>query len=71
MDGGGIRVLKLGPKEARIDVFGCPLFKSQYFRGACRGLVQNLIELVCQKAYAHEHPIGDPETSLSLRMQWV
>jgi hypothetical protein len=71
MDGGGVRALRLGPKEARLDVLACPLFESQYFRGAYRGLAQSLFELVCQKAYAHEQRLGDPRSSTSLRMQWV
>ena len=40
MDGGAVRVLRLGPKDARIDVVECPLFKSKYFREACCGLTR-------------------------------
>jgi len=70
-DGGGVRAVKLGPKEARIDVIACPLFKSRYFRAGYRGLAASLLELVCRKAYAHERPFGDGETALSLRVQWA
>jgi hypothetical protein len=37
-DGGGLRITKLGPKDARVDVIGCPLCESHYFRHALRGV---------------------------------
>jgi hypothetical protein len=71
VDGGGVRALKLGPKEAQIDFIGCPLFASRYFRGALRGLSTNLLELVCRKAYLHELRVDDTATAISFRVQWV
>jgi hypothetical protein len=70
-DGGGVRALRLGPKEVRIDVVVCPLFRSRYFRAGYRGLATSLFELVAQKAYAHELRRGHDEDALSLRVQWV
>jgi hypothetical protein len=71
-DGGGVQATKLGPKELRVDVVACPLFTSRYYRAACRGLVTGLMELVCRKAYGHEEKgDGDPDTTLSVRVQWV
>lgn len=70
-DGGGIRAVRLGPKEARIDIVSCPHFVSRYFRSACRGLGKGLLELVCQKAYIHDQPFGEDETARSFRVQWV
>jgi hypothetical protein len=71
-DGGGVRAVKLGPKEVRVDVVACPLFKSRYYRAAYRGLTASLIELVSRKAYAHEHAPDDGEDgTLSVRLQWA
>jgi hypothetical protein len=70
-DGGAIRATKLGPKEVRLDVLANPLLASRYYRAACRGLATGLLELVCQKAYGHEQTFGDPDTTFSVRLQWV
>jgi hypothetical protein len=70
-DGGGVRAVKLGPKELRIDVVANPLYRSRYYRGAYRGIATSLFELVAQKAYAHELRRGNEEDALSLRVQWV
>ena len=70
-DGGGIRVLRLGPKESRVDIVECPVFQSRYFRTATRGLGMSLCELVCRKCYAHDLRVRDAESELSFRMQWV
>jgi len=70
-DGGGVRALKLGPKEVRIDVVANPLYRSRYYRAAYRGIAASLLELVAQKAYAHEIRRGHDEDALSVRVQWV
>jgi len=70
MDGGGVQVVKVGPKEMRVEIVACPLLKSAYFRAALRGLSGGLFELVSQKVYVHEIP-GGPETAISMRAQWV
>jgi hypothetical protein len=70
--GGGVRAVKLGPKEVRIDVRGCPLFESRYYRAAFRGWVTSVFELVSDKAYAHELRGGGADRSgISLRVQWA
>jgi hypothetical protein len=71
LDGGGVRALKLGPKEVQIDIVGCPVFQSHYFRGALRGLTANLLELVCRKAYIHPRHVAEPNSEISFRAQWV
>src|ERR1700722_815109 len=38
MDGGGVQVVKVAPKEMRVEIVACPLLKSPYFRAALRGL---------------------------------
>ncbi len=71
LDGSGLQAVKVGPKEMRIDIVACPVLKSQYFRGALRGLAGGLFELFSQKVYVHEAPGGGPETAIALRVQWV
>jgi hypothetical protein len=68
-DGGALRVTKLGPKDARVDVLGCLLCESAYFRHALRGLSNGFIEVFCQRAYATE--IASAGDGVSYRYQWV
>jgi hypothetical protein len=68
-DGGVLRVTKLGPKDARVDVVGCSLCDSHYFRHALRGLSNGFIELFCKRAYATE--IGSSLDGVSYRYQWA
>jgi hypothetical protein len=70
-DGGGLRVFRLGPKEARLDVVGCPIFASRYYRAAFRGLCGSVIGLVSRRVYVHEQPVGDADSAVTMRIQWV
>jgi hypothetical protein len=71
MDGGGVRAIKVGPKEAKVDVFACPLFESHYFRAALRGLAGSLFELVAEKVYVHDLQLSSSQHNVSMRVQWV
>jgi hypothetical protein len=69
--GGGVRVRRRGPKEARADVAGLSLLEVPYFRHAIRGLYQAAVGLFCLRAYVHEIPWDDSEASVSLRVSWA
>jgi hypothetical protein len=68
-DGGGLRITKLGPKDARVDVIACGLCESHYFRHALRGLSCGFVEVFCTRAYATEVTFG--HDSVSYRYQWA
>ena len=71
-DGGGVSVVQLGPKEARIELVQFGLLESPYYRHALRGLVTGILESVCTKAYVVERPSPHGKRdSLTLRAQWV
>lgn len=69
--GGAVKLVKLGPKEARIEVVNNRLFSFAYFRNGFRGLACAGAELFCEKAYAHELPKLSGPTSLGLRVSWA
>jgi hypothetical protein len=69
--GGGVRLTKVGPKDARVDLIGLPLLDVPYFRHAYRGTFQGAIELLCTKAYVQELPAPTPRGSASFRISWV
>jgi hypothetical protein len=70
-DGGGLRVQKFGPKEARIDLVQCSLADARYFRNAMRGLFCAVTQLFCTRAYFHEAPGARAPGTATLRAQWV
>lgn len=68
--GGGLSVIKLGPKEARGEVIHARICDSIYFRHALRGLLGGVLELFCQKAYVSMLPVQG-SGSVTYQMQWV
>jgi len=68
--GGGISVIKVGPKDAVVEVVGLPLVAVPYFRVAMRGMFQAACELVCRRAYVQEvHRKG--AANAGLRIAWA
>jgi hypothetical protein len=74
-DGGGIQVLRKGPKEMHMEVVQCALGTVRYYRNALRGLTCAVYELVAKKVYVSERPpsrpASPPGTSIAFRVQWV
>jgi hypothetical protein len=69
-DGGGVMVVRAGPKDAHIDVVQCELFASPYMRNGLRGLIAAIVELFCTRAYVTERrPNG--AASVYYRVQWA
>jgi len=69
-DGGGIMVVRTGPKDAHIDVVQCDLLAFAHMRNGLRGLVASILELFCTRAYVTERrPNG--AASVYYRVQWA
>ncbi len=68
--GGGIRVSKLGPSEAKVEMVGVPLLEVPYFRQGLRGLYQASVGLFCKRSFAREIAELATPTSLALRLSW-
>jgi hypothetical protein len=68
--GGGISVVKIGPKEARIDIVACELFEVPYFRVAFRGILQGIAGLFCRVSFIHDVPTAQ-RSDASYRFQWA
>jgi uncharacterized protein (TIGR02265 family) len=69
-DGGGVMVVRTGPKDAHIDLVQCELLAFAHFRTGLRGLVAAILELVCTRAYVTERrPNG--AASVYYRVQWA
>jgi len=70
-EGGGMAVVKLGPKEARVEMANNPIVGVGYFRNGLRGLYQVAIELFCTKAYVTNIPKLATDTSCALKISWA
>jgi hypothetical protein len=70
LDGGGMTVVQVGPKDAHITIVQCSLFSSAYFRNGLRGLCASLTQLFCTRAYVTERSHASSGT-LALRVQWA
>jgi hypothetical protein len=68
--GGGLSIIKTGPKEARGEVQQARICESIYYRNALRGLLNGVLELFCHKAYVtimrDRRPAG-----ATYRLQWA
>ena len=69
--GGGIRVIRWGPKEARADIRGVPLLAIPYFRSAMRGIYHAAVSIFCIQAYVQEIPREATPTRVALKVSWV
>jgi hypothetical protein len=70
-DGGGISVVKLGPKEAEIVYARCSLLASTYFRSALRGVVSSRLSIVTQRSFMNELPARLGADEAHYRLSWV
>jgi hypothetical protein len=69
--GGDIAVIKLGPKEARVEIVGQAMCPISYWRAGFRGVYQVGISLFCTKAYVTEIPRMLTASSLAMRLAWA
>ncbi len=69
-DGGAVGIYVLGERDARLDVVGCPLVESTFFRGALRGWLSRLIEPFCEKVFVNEHRATARDAAV-LRAHWA
>ena len=69
--GGGTRVTRRGPKDARIEMAGFGLADVPYFPAAMTGVFEVGVELFCSRAYAHIVPSASPENSVVMNIAWA
>jgi hypothetical protein len=69
--GGGVRVVRLGPKDVRVEFVGLPLSAIRYFRIAYRGFIQAGFEFFARRVVAAELGKYLSETTLAYRVAWV
>ena len=70
-DRGGTSVVKVGPKDARVELVGLPLAGIPYFVNAYRGVIQKGGELFATRAFVTALPKYASPTSLAFRIAWA
>jgi hypothetical protein len=65
-----VAVVKLGPKEARVELVGLPLLAIPYFCHGYRGVFAAAVELFCERVYVSDAHAGD-EPRATFRLSWV
>ena len=70
-DGGGVRVTRIAPKEARVELVQFRLCESRYYKNALRGLVTAIVERFCRRAYLVEEPSARASSAATFRVQWA
>jgi hypothetical protein len=69
--GSDVAVMKLGPKEARVDWVGIPCAAVPYYVTSLGGFLRALIQLFSSKAYARPVREECSASAVSYRISWV
>jgi hypothetical protein len=69
--GGGGRMVQVGPKDLRVEFVGNPLAGVRYFRLAFRGFVTAGVETFAHRVIATELEMRDSHTQVGYRVSWV
>lgn len=69
--GADARLVRVGPKDARIEFAGLPLASIRYFRIAYRGFIQAGCELFARRVIVTELARFHGPSSLAYRIAWV
>jgi hypothetical protein len=69
--GGGGRMVRIGPKDVRVEFRGLPLFTIRYFRIAYRGFITAGCEFFAQRVVTAELGAHLSPTTVAYRIAWV
>jgi hypothetical protein len=71
LDGGGVAVHRVGPKDAHIEVVALPLVDIPYFRVAFRGFIVAGCSIFSTKVYGREVSTTRSNGAAAYRMAWA
>jgi hypothetical protein len=71
MDGGGFRIVKVGPKDSSIEILGAPMAASPYFRAAFCGVHLAVLEVVTQAVTIRVTNVARTKDAFTVRTSWV
>lgn len=68
--GGAVAVYKVGPRQARLEFWQCPLARSPVFMTSMRGAIAVGIEPFCERLVVSEVPEQSTLDGFALRLMW-
>lgn len=68
--GGGIRITKTAPKDARVEWTAQPCARFAHFRDGFAGILRALCDLYARRTFVFEDPQTDVNT-VSMRVHWA
>jgi hypothetical protein len=71
LDGGGVGLYELGPKDARIEFARCPLIQFGYCRNGFRGIVAGALTPFCRRIFVNEIKELTNNDTLSMHAAWA
>jgi hypothetical protein len=71
LDGGGFRIVRVGPKDSHIEVQRVPMSASAYFRAAFCGVNLAALNLLSTKCYVRVSSIARARDGFTIRVAWV
>jgi hypothetical protein len=69
--GSAFEVVKLGPKDARLEWLGQPCAATEYYRTSFCGFVRGLLDLFCRRTFVRMNRERCDATTLSLKVAWA
>jgi hypothetical protein len=64
-------VLRVGPKDARIEIHGAPIASFQYVRGGWAGMIEGGLDLVTRKTYCRDVSRPNATTVAAFLVSWA
>jgi hypothetical protein len=71
LDGGGVEVRRVGPKDAHVEVVALPLVDIPYFRVAFRGFIVAGCSIFAAKVYGREVSTTGSKGAVAYRIAWA
>ncbi|MFT3922146.1 MAG: hypothetical protein QM778_06400 [Myxococcales bacterium] len=71
VQGGECSVVKLGPKDARVELHGIDIARFKYVREGWAGMLEGTLELLVRKVYARDLSPADTQSVAVFSLAWV
>jgi hypothetical protein len=71
VSGGGVQVIKTGPKDARVEFYGIPLLAVPYVRYGWQGMFESALGLLAYRCYVKQDPRFRRGEHMALLCSWV
>ncbi len=71
LDGGAIGIYELAPKDARIELLGCPLARYGYCRNGWRGMIVGALTPLCRRIFITEIPELSDDNNFAMHAAWA